>query len=171
MKREFVLIAVGLIFLATSCKNEVISPEPTAPADPQQPPDYIIDEIEPTDVPDEIQKTNVEQIKVYEEVRISISDLRFSPEKIIVAPGTMVIWVNNDTVPHKIVEYNRIFYGPRMNPGETFSYTFTETGTYNYFDAVFRKVGRGTVVVQEEPLPVTGNAVLGGQAKNESLLG
>jgi len=99
------------------------------------------------------------EIEVLNQVTIVINNLKFYPEKIIIAPATTVIWVNNDTIPHKVVAYDRLFYGPRMEPGDKYAFTFTQEGTHRYFDAVFPKIGRGRVIVKEEPLPITGKVV------------
>jgi plastocyanin len=98
-------------------------------------------------------------VDVTDEVIVEIVDLRFDPQDIIVKTGTTVTWVNKDTSPHKIVAYDRLFYGPRLVPGESYSFTFTQEGTHKYFDAVFPKIGRGKVIVKEDPLPITGGVI------------
>ncbi len=127
---------------------------------------YIVEEfIEPEDiVPDETTESPTievsgEKLEVLNEVTITIKDLRFYPEKITISPYTTVTWVNNDTVPHKVVAYDRVFYGPRMEPRDKYAFTFVYEGIHRYFDAVFPKIGRGTIIVKEEPLPVTGRVV------------
>jgi plastocyanin len=124
---------------------------------------YTVEEIiEPEDIiADEITEpqSEDEEVEVLHEVTITITDLKFHPEKITIAPGTTVIWVNDDNVPHKVVAYDRVFYGPRMEPGDKYAFTFVYEGIHRYFDGVFPKIGRGTVIVKEEPLPVTGRIV------------
>lgn len=100
-----------------------------------------------------------EVVEVLNEVTIAINDLKFYPQKITISPGTTVTWFNNDTLPHKVVAYDRLFYGPRLSSGEKYSFTFTQEGTHRYFDAVFPKIGRGTIIVKEEPLPITGGVI------------
>jgi len=92
-------------------------------------------------------------------VTITIRNLRFYPEEITVSPGTTVVWVNKDKVPHKVAAYDRVFYGPRLQPGDKYSFTFINEGTHRYFDAVFPKIGRGEIIVKENPLPVTGEVI------------
>lgn len=128
--------------------------------------DYIAEEvIQPEDiVPPETEEAptieeSEEDVEVMNEVIITIKNLKFNPDKITISPGTTVIWINNDTSAHKVVAYDRVFYGPRMGIGDKYEFTFTQEGTHRYFDAVFPKIGRGTVVVKEEPLPLTGGAV------------
>lgn len=127
---------------------------------------YTVDEVVQTEdiIPDEREEPPVieqteEEIEVINEVTIEINNLKFYPDKVTISPGTTVIWVNKDTSPHKVVAYDRLFYGPRLEPGDRYAFTFTKEGTHRYFDAVFPKIGRGSVIVQEEPLPITGGVV------------
>lgn len=127
---------------------------------------HIVDEvIEPEDItPSETAESPVieeseERVEVLNEITIEIKNLKFYPEKVTISPGTTVTWFNNDTSPHKVVAYDRLFYGSRLNPGEKYSFTFTKEGTHRYFDASFPKIGRGTITVKEEPLPITGGVV------------
>ena len=93
------------------------------------------------------------------EITITIKDLQFDPKEIIVPRNTKVTWVNEDRVPHTIVEHKRRFYGPRMGNGDTYSVVLEEVGTYTYFSAAFPNFGSASITVQDEPLPVTGNVV------------
>jgi len=115
------------------------------------------------DIPEEEQESpSVESevvVELSEEVTINIKGLRFDPDNIIISPGTTVVWVNLDSVSHKVVAYDRLFYGQRMTTDDKYAFTFTQEGTHRYFDAVFPKIGRGTIIVKEEPLPLTGAVV------------
>jgi plastocyanin len=93
-------------------------------------------------------------------VTVYIKSQRFHPNELIIAPNTKVTWVNNDSSPHKVVEYKRRFYGERIVQGESWEVVFNKIGTFTYFTATFPKMGKGKIIVQEEPLPITGNAVL-----------
>lgn len=115
-------------------------------------------------IPDEsIESPVIEEtdkdIDVLHEVTVEIMEGKFYPDKIIILPGTTVVWINRDEVPHKLVAYDRVFYGPRLQLEDKYSFTFMKIGTHAYFDAVFPKQGRGEVVVQEEPLPITGGVI------------
>ena len=110
-----------------------------------------------------------EDVELLSEAEIEIKNWKFYPEEIIISPGTTIVWVNNDSVPHKPVAYDRIFYSSRLEPGDKYSFTFTNAGEHRYFDAVFPKSGRGKIIVKEEPLPITGGVVgidLGKQEMN-----
>ena len=111
-------------------------------------------------IPDEsaeiptIEETD-KDVDVLHQVTVEIAKGKFYPDKVIISPGTTVVWINRDEVPHKLVAYDRVFYGPRMQLEDKYSFTFMKTGTHAYFDAVFPKTGRGEIVVQEEPLPLS----------------
>ena len=58
---------------------------------------------------------------------------RFAPEAISVAAGTTVTWTNNDPVPHTVTDVNQAWDSGLFDQGTTFSRTFTEPGTYDYY--------------------------------------
>jgi plastocyanin len=67
----------------------------------------------------------------------------YSPNPIQVSVGTTVTWTNNDSQPHTVTsgsngqpdnKFNSSpNFTPLLNPGQTFSFTFTEEGNYPYF--------------------------------------
>ena len=65
---------------------------------------------------------------------VDIRDLAFNPTPITVTVGTTVTWTNNDTVDHTVTSTSgpTSFDSGVIRPGETFSFTFTEAGTYDY---------------------------------------
>lgn len=72
------------------------------------------------------------------EVEILMENLQYNPPQIRVAPGTMVVWMNMDSVAHTVTSGTRdnpddLFDSGNIAPGETFTYTFDEPGTYDYF--------------------------------------
>lgn len=64
---------------------------------------------------------------------------------IIVAVGTQVIWENEDDTQHTTTSVNGIWDSGILNPGQSFSFTFTKPGTYSYICNVHPMTG--TVVV------------------------
>jgi plastocyanin len=100
-------------------------------------------------------------------VTISFRNLRFYPAEVTISPGTTIVWFNDDRVPHKIAAHDRSFYGPRLQPGDKYAFTFVNEGTHTYFDAVFPKIGRGTIIVKEEPKPVVEDLVETGLREEE----
>ena len=73
----------------------------------------------------------------------SLTDTAYSPNPIQVSVGTTVTWTNNDSQPHTVTsgsngqpdnKFNSSpNFTPLLNPGQTFSFTFTEEGEYPYF--------------------------------------
>lgn len=64
----------------------------------------------------------------------------FDPSTLKVAAGTTVTWTNHDTVSHTVTSGNpsdnqtgTLFNSNLIPSGKSFSFTFKEPGTYNYF--------------------------------------
>ncbi len=60
-----------------------------------------------------------------------MSETAFLPQNLTVPAGTAVRWVNNSSVIHNVVSETGLF-SEVLEPGESYSYTFPEAGTYNY---------------------------------------
>ncbi len=73
----------------------------------------------------------------------------YSPSVITVVIGVnnTVTWMNNDTTFHTVTAVDKSFDSGNMNPAQTFSFTFTRTGTYNYV-CVYHPWMKSTVVVK-----------------------
>jgi len=58
----------------------------------------------------------------------------YDPDNITVVIGinNTVIWTNNDNEPHTVTAKDGSFDSGNMDPGATFTYTFTKPGTYLY---------------------------------------
>src|SRR5215204_6534335 len=73
----------------------------------------------------------------------SLTDTAYQPNPIQVSVGTTVIWTNDDSQPHTVTsgsngqpdnKFNSSpNFSPLLNPGQTFSFTFTQAGDYPYF--------------------------------------
>ena len=73
----------------------------------------------------------------------SLTDTAYSPNPIQVSVGTTVTWTNNDSQPHTVTsgsngqpdnKFNSSpNFTPLLNPGQTFSFTFTQAGEYPYY--------------------------------------
>ena len=62
---------------------------------------------------------------------VEIKDSSFNPQNLTIKAGDTVTWTNNDSVLHDITIDNGLF-DHDLNPGESYSWTFNETGTYDY---------------------------------------
>lgn len=66
-----------------------------------------------------------------ETVEVAIQDFSFG-EPLEIAVGTTVTWTNMDSAPHTATSSGN-FNSDRLDQGQSFSYTFEEAGTFEYF--------------------------------------
>ena len=66
------------------------------------------------------------------EVSVEIKDFAFNPETLSVAPGTTVTWTNNDTTAHTVTAADGSFDSGNLAPGDSFSFTFEDAGSFDY---------------------------------------
>jgi plastocyanin len=64
---------------------------------------------------------------------ITIDNFTFTPKEFTVAVGTTVKWVNHDDIPHTVVEKNTTFRSKPLDTDDSYSFTFTSAGTFDYF--------------------------------------
>ena len=64
---------------------------------------------------------------------ITIDNFTFTPKELTVAVGTTVKWVNHDDIPHTIVEKKTTFRSQALDTDDSYSFTFTSAGTFDYF--------------------------------------
>ena len=80
-------------------------------------------------------------------VEIKIDNFTFAPAEVTVAPGTTVLWVNRDDIPHTVVSEDKTtFKSKALDTDDTFSYTFTKPGRYGYFCSIHPKMTAKVVV-------------------------
>lgn len=78
---------------------------------------------------------------------ITISNFQFSPASIEITAGETAQWINNDNVPHTIIADDNSFQSPTLQAGESFHFTFTQTGTVNYHCSIHPTM-KGTITVK-----------------------
>ena len=81
-----------------------------------------------------------------------MENVAFVPLLILVEDGATVTWTNNDSVDHTVTagtpeDLSELFDSGPLAPGETFTFTFEEPGTYVYFCTIHPGMV-GSVVVQ-----------------------
>jgi plastocyanin len=84
-----------------------------------------------------------------ETARVEIRDQGFNAASVTVKPGTTVTWVNRDDDTHTVTSTIDAFRSPGLDPDETFSYTFTKPGTYEYY-CTLHPLMTGKVIVTPE---------------------
>jgi plastocyanin len=67
------------------------------------------------------------------ETQLTIDNFTFKPDSITVRAGTRIVWVNDDDIPHSIVETTGKFHSPALDTEDKFAFTFDKAGTYEYF--------------------------------------
>ncbi len=67
---------------------------------------------------------------------LSMQNFAYQPANIQVRAGTTVTWTNQDNVPHSITFKNGMKDSGLLNQGQSFSYTFSAPGTYQYYCTV-----------------------------------
>lgn len=82
---------------------------------------------------------------------VMIMDYAYSPATITVKKGSTVTWVNHDDIEHTVTSSDDSpvsFDSGLFGKNETFSFTFDEAGTYQYYCTPHPYM-KGTVVVTE----------------------
>ena len=80
---------------------------------------------------------------------VTIDNFAFAPAILTVAPGTKVVWANNDEEPHTVMSADggMSFKSPALDTDDKFSFTFNKPGTYKYFCSIHPHM-TGTIVVK-----------------------
>lgn len=63
---------------------------------------------------------------------VAIADFAFAPTTLTIAVGDTVTWTNEDAIEHTATSTNGAFDSGLLAQGESFSFTFTTAGTYDY---------------------------------------
>jgi plastocyanin len=78
--------------------------------------------------------------------QIAIDNFTFAPQLLQVKAGTTVTWVNRDDIPHSILCPSLNMHSHAMDTNDSFSYTFTKAGVFNYICGIHPHM-HGQVVV------------------------
>ncbi len=64
---------------------------------------------------------------------ISINNAKYRPKNLTVKVGTTLTWTNNDSVPQSVTsDTPGVFDSGLLQPGKTWTYTFSQAGTFPY---------------------------------------
>ncbi len=133
-KRMGILLVSGLVVLFTmltfgiSCYQSAPAPAPTPTPTPTPAPTPT-----PTPAP-----TITE---------VEISGFAFVPATITIPVGTTVTWFNKDSVAHTVSSREDVFDSGNLSGGATFSYTFDQIGSFEYY-CKFHPYMKGQVIVE-----------------------
>jgi amicyanin len=81
------------------------------------------------------------------DAQVKIANFTFEPPVLTVKVGTTVTWVNDDDIPHLVSEKDGKFRSSALDTNETFSQTFKDAGTIEYF-CVLHPHMTGKIVVE-----------------------
>ncbi len=88
----------------------------------------------------------VPRAEAQSKAEVKIDNFVFAPETLTIAVGTSVTWVNHDDIPHTVVENNMAFRSKALDTNDSYSFTFTKAGTYDYFCSLHPHM-KGKIVV------------------------
>ncbi len=151
-KKETILVVGVLIFaLALIVGVFVFSPSPKSDDKPAasnaEHDETNSDGHHNTDT--ETNTADAEDLTSQSEIDINIKDFKYSKANIKIKKGTTVTWTNQDTVKHNVMQDHSdsgaahdaptknevkpdVFAGQLLAKGESYSFTFNETGTDPY---------------------------------------
>lgn len=78
---------------------------------------------------------------------VEISGFAFVPATITIPVGTTVTWFNKDSVAHTVSSREGVFDSGNLSGGATFSYTFDQNGSFEYYCKIHPSM-RGKVIVE-----------------------
>ena len=83
-----------------------------------------------------------------QDTAVSIVDFAFQPASLSVTAGSTVTWTNSGAAPHTVTSDSGAFNSGTLQPGASFSHTFTTAGTFSYFCEIHPNM-TGTITVTE----------------------
>ena len=132
IKKALVIVLVGVLLIITSIVGACAQQTPTQQT-PTQP--------EPV-------MTTINIIFSFSNANLgALYGGEFEPRNISVSVGSTVTWNDTDTwhVQHSVVSNDGLF-NQSLTYGESFSYTFTQKGSFRYQDPLYDNMD-GTVIV------------------------
>ncbi len=77
--------------------------------------------------------------------QVTIENFAFSPSTLTIKAGTKVKWVNQDSVAHTVK--SDTFASDTLQTGESYTFQFDQTGTYDYFCSLHPAM-KGKIIVE-----------------------
>ena len=82
-----------------------------------------------------------------EDATVKIDNFTFAPALLTVKAGTTVKWLNEDDIPHTVASSTRAFKSKALDTDDSFAFTFSTPGTYEYFCSLHPHM-KATIVVE-----------------------
>ena len=134
--KKYTAALFAVLFLA-GCAQQQAAPVVNPP---------VVDQTSQTSSPQQAAVVLQRVIPIPSKNQITISNYAFDPATITVKRGTVITWINNDSVPHKVISDSPAFESGDILQGDTYSFTFSTAGTYAYHCQIHPSM-TGTVVV------------------------
>jgi plastocyanin len=80
--------------------------------------------------------------------RVSIDNFTFKPDVLTVRAGTTVVFENDDDIPHTVVATDGTFRSGALDSEDKFTFTFDQSGTYDYFCSLHPHMMGKVIVTQ-----------------------
>jgi plastocyanin len=80
-------------------------------------------------------------------VTIKAAGFAFAPKSVTVKKGQKVTWTNSDPAPHNITSSDGTIKSKDFTKGQSFTYTATKAGTFNYICTIHPQM-KATLTVQ-----------------------
>ena len=80
------------------------------------------------------------------DMEVNIDNFAFTPKELTVKAGTTIVFRNRDDIPHSVVGSTGEFHSKPLDTDDSFSFTFTKAGTYDYSCGLHPKM-QGRIVV------------------------
>jgi plastocyanin len=81
-------------------------------------------------------------------VHLTIQNFAFEPARLVVSPGTRLVWTNKDTAPHTVTSTKGIWSSAVLNTGSQFARTFSTAGSFPYYCSIHPFM-RATIIVHK----------------------
>jgi amicyanin len=82
-----------------------------------------------------------------EDPSVKIDNFTFNPPSLTVTAGTTVTWKNEDDIPHTVASTTRAFKSKALDTDDSYTFTFTTPGVYEYFCSIHPHM-TGKIVVE-----------------------
>ena len=136
-KHLFFCVTVLLMAFLAACSSSQPAQTQTAPA--QQAPANAVEKPADTGTSQNAANGNT--------VDVSLKSFKFVPVDVDIKVGDTVVWTNRDSAPHTVTSSDGTLDSDELAQGETYSYTFTKSGKYDYHCGIHPSM-RGSVTVQ-----------------------
>ena len=69
-------------------------------------------------------------------VEAKIAKFAYEPKEITIAPGTKVVWTNQDETPHTVTSNDKSFASKGLDTDDKFEHVFSKEGDFGYICTV-----------------------------------